>query len=115
MEDGGEGLSRLELLVLSSVERLGAQAFGTSVHREVERRARRRASLGSIYGALTRLEARGLLIFRHGAPFSATRGRSSRLAEVTPAGLRTIAEARDELARILGMVRESIRSANPAG
>ena len=110
----GQRLSRLELLVLSAAQRLGARAFGTRIHRDIEERIGRKVSLGSVYGALGRLEARGLIRFRQGGAHSRTAGRSRRLAELTATGWHALLEAREELARILGLVRNVISSANPA-
>jgi PadR family transcriptional regulator, regulatory protein PadR len=107
-------LSRLELLVLSATQRLGPGAFGTRIHRDVEQRIGRKVSLGSVYGALGRLEAKGLIRFRQGGPLSRTAGRSRRLAELTAVGWQALLQAREELARILGLVRNVISSANPA-
>jgi len=117
VENGvGEGhrLSRLELLVLSAAERLGPQAFGPDIHRDVEERTRRRIATNTIYGALARLESRGLARARLIPRPPGARGRPRRLTELTAAGHRAVRSAQQELARILGLVREVISSANPA-
>jgi DNA-binding PadR family transcriptional regulator len=110
----GQRLSRLELLVLSATQQLGNQAFGTRIHRDIEDRTGRRVSLGSVYGCLTRLEAKRLIRLRHGASNSRTTGRSRRLAELTAVGWRMLLDARADLDRILGLVRTVISNANPA-
>lgn len=110
----GQRLSRLELLVLSATQQLGNQAFGTRIHRDIEKRTGRRISLGSVYGCLARLEAKRLIRLRHGAPTSRTSGRSRRLAELTALGWRMLLDAREELDRTLGLVRTIISNANPA-
>ena len=111
----GQSLSRLELLVLSATQRLGPQAFGTKIQRDIEERTRRRISLGSVYGSLTRLEVKGLIRLREGTTHARTAGRPRRMAELTAKGWRSLHDAREDLARILGLVREMIPTANPGG
>jgi DNA-binding PadR family transcriptional regulator len=100
--------------VLSGTQRLGPQAFGAKIHRDIEERTRRRVSINSIYGTLARLESRGLLRVREVATQSGAPGRPRRLVELTAAGWRALRSARLDLARMLGLVREVISNANPA-
>ena len=54
-------LGEFELLLLSAVLRLGDEAYGAQVVREIQRRTGRETSSGAVYTGLDRLEARGLL------------------------------------------------------
>ena len=54
-------IGELEQLILLAILRLGADAYGLSIARELEAQAGRRLSRGALYTSLDRLEAKGLL------------------------------------------------------
>jgi DNA-binding PadR family transcriptional regulator len=56
-----ETLGELEQLILLAILRLGPDAYGLSIARELEGRADRRLSRGALYGSLDRLEEKGLV------------------------------------------------------
>ena len=58
---GAQPLSGLELAVLVSVARLGDEAYGLGVRRDVSRMRRHDYSVGAIYTTLARLEEKGLV------------------------------------------------------
>lgn len=90
-------LTELELLILLAVMRLGAEAYGVTVAREIEQRAGRTVLLGPLYTALTRLEQNGLITSTHGDPTPERGGRAKRYFAVTRAGVRAVREARAAL------------------
>ena len=49
----------LELIVLLALVRLGENAYGMTVRREIEARTGRDISIGAVYATLERLEAKG--------------------------------------------------------
>jgi PadR family transcriptional regulator PadR len=83
-------LGELEQLVLLGVLRVGDNAYGVPVHHEIQRRANRDLTLGTIYKTLTRLEEKGLVVSRVGAPTTERGGRRTRIYAVTPAGKRSL-------------------------
>jgi DNA-binding PadR family transcriptional regulator len=85
-------LGELELMVLLALIRLGDDAYGVPISREIEERTSREAKLGSVYAALERLEDKGLVKSRLGERTPERGGRAKRYFRVTPGGLR---EARD--------------------
>jgi PadR family transcriptional regulator, regulatory protein PadR len=94
------GRGDLELAVLLSVARLGAEAYGAEVRRDVSRRARKNYSVGAIYATLQRLEQKRLLASWDTEPTRVRGGRSRRCFELTTAGrqaLRAAAAARRRL------------------
>lgn len=101
-------LGEFEVVVLMAVLRLGNEANGSNVRKEIERRTGRRVSRGSVYVTLDRLEEKRLVASRAlNAP--TVRGGITRLFRVTPAGLRdvrhavaTFARMHEGLAPILG-------------
>jgi DNA-binding PadR family transcriptional regulator len=85
-----ESLGDLEQIILLAVLQAGDQAYGVPVQREVRQRARRDLTLGTIYKALSRLEAKGLVVSRVGAPTSERGGRAKRYYAVTAVGKRSL-------------------------
>lgn len=83
----------LELTVLLSVARLGEDAYGLAIRRDVAERMECDYSVGAIYTTLERLHAKGLLTSRATAPTPTRGGRSRRQFRVTAAGERAIREA----------------------
>jgi PadR family transcriptional regulator PadR len=83
-------LGEFEHLVLLAVLRLGDQAYGVSVRREIEARTRREVSIGAIYATLDRLEAKSYVLSRVGDPTPERGGRSKRFFRVTAQGVSAI-------------------------
>ena len=85
-------LTDFELMILLGVLRVGDEAYGVQIAREVESTSGRRVLLGAAYGALERLEGRGLVASRLGDPLPERGGRAKRFFRVTPRGLRAARE-----------------------
>jgi DNA-binding PadR family transcriptional regulator len=83
-------LGELEQLVLLGVLRVGRDAYGVPVHDEIQRRAGRDLTLGTIYKTLTRLEEKGLVTSHVGAPTAERGGRRTRCYSVTAAGKKSL-------------------------
>jgi PadR family transcriptional regulator len=81
-----KSLGELEHLLLLAVMRLGEEAYGVTVRREIEGRTGRPVSLGSIYPTMDRLEAQGLVRSEVSGPFRERGGRSRRYFHLTAAG-----------------------------
>ena len=80
-------LGEFELMVLLAVIRLGDEAYGVPISREIEARSGREAALGSVYAALERLEEKGLVKSRLGERTPERGGRAKRYFRVTTQGL----------------------------
>ena len=83
-------LGELEQLVLLAVLRVGNDAYGVPVHDEIQRRAGRDLTLGTIYKTLSRLEEKGLASSYIGEPTTERGGRRTRCYVVTAAGQRSL-------------------------
>lgn len=79
-------LGELEFIVLLVTSRLGEDAYGAEIRRDVVERTRRDYSVGAIYASLDRLEKKGLLVSRESEPVPVRGGRSRRYFEPTSAG-----------------------------
>jgi DNA-binding PadR family transcriptional regulator len=71
-----------------AVVRVGDDAYGVPVGRELESVCRRPIALAAVYAALQRLESRGLVSSQKGEPTSVRGGRAKRVFQVTSAGMR---------------------------
>ena len=95
---GGSGPARplgdLEELVLLAVLRLGAEAWGSRIQDELERRAGRSVSIGTIYVTLMRLEEKGLARSWMGEPTGERGGKAKRHFEVRPEGVHALEASR---------------------
>ncbi|MGH6692974.1 MAG: PadR family transcriptional regulator [Gammaproteobacteria bacterium] len=95
-----EFLGELEELVLLAVLRLGAEAYGAAILREMDEQAGRDVPRGSVYVALDRLEAKGFLTSRAGEPTPQRGGRARRMVAVTGAGLAALRRTHDVRERL---------------
>lgn len=85
----------LELSVLLAVARLGDEAYGLTVRRDVSERLAHDYSVGAIYTTLERLLEKGLLKSRTAPPTPTRGGRSRRHFRLTGAGEKAIRAARE--------------------
>jgi len=83
-----ELLTDFELMILLATLRVGEEAYGVQIAREIEETSGRRVLLGAAYAALDRLERNGLVSSEVGSPTPERGGRAKRYFQVTPRGLR---------------------------
>jgi PadR family transcriptional regulator, regulatory protein PadR len=93
-------LGEFELMILLAVVHLGEEAYGVPISRELERNRNRSVSIGSVYAALERLEAKGLVSSKLGDPTPERGGKAKRFFQITRAGLRQVNETRRVLTRL---------------
>jgi DNA-binding PadR family transcriptional regulator len=87
-------------MLLLAILRVGDEAYGVPVAREIETLGERTVVLGAVYAALDRLEANGLVSSTLGAPTPERGGRAKRYFRVTPAGLKAVKHTRRALTRL---------------
>lgn len=90
-------LTDFELMLLLAILRVGDEAYGVEIAREIEATASRRVQLGAAYAALGRLEQQGLVGSRNGEPTARRGGRAKRYFHVTPLGLTAVKATRGAL------------------
>lgn len=86
-------LGEFEQLLLLAILRLGDDAYGITIREEIDKRARRQASLGAIYTALDRLEQKKLLSSWTGGATPERGGRAKRFYRVEAAGQLALRES----------------------
>ena len=86
MKGNEDGLGSLEHIVLLAVMRLGANAYGMTVRREIESATGRDLSIGAVYATLVRLQSKGFINSFAGEPTAERGGRAKRYFRMTGAG-----------------------------
>jgi DNA-binding PadR family transcriptional regulator len=93
-------LGSLEHIVLLAVARLGSDAYGVTVRREIEKRTGRDVSIGAIYATLDRLESKGYVRSSIGEPTAERGGRAKRHFQIEADGTRALATSMDAIRRM---------------
>ena len=86
-------LGEFEQLVLLAILRLGTDAYGMTIRRELEERAGRQSSIGSLYLTLDRLEQKGLILSELGEATPERGGRAKRYFTVNAQGRKALDES----------------------
>ena len=86
----GDSLGDLEQLVMVAILRLGENAYGAAIRQELESRAGRIVTGGSIYATLQRLEEKGYVSSRLGEPLPERGGRARTYFKVEAPGLKAL-------------------------
>jgi len=98
-------LGNFELMVMLVVIRLGEDAYGLPIAREIAVKSGREVSLGSIYATLDRLETKGLVSSELGEPTPERGGRAKKFFCVTSKGVREVRETQ----RVLKQLWQGLR------
>lgn len=86
-------LGEFEQMVLLALVRLGPDAYGATIRREIETRTGRELSISAVYITLGRLETKGLVRSRIGEPTPQRGGRRRKHVVLLPAGRRAVVQA----------------------
>ena len=83
-----------ELMALFSILRLGNEAYGVLISREIELQSGRNVAVSGVYAALERLERKGLVTAELGEATPQRGGRPKTYFRVTAKGSREATQAR---------------------
>jgi DNA-binding PadR family transcriptional regulator len=106
----GDFLGEFEVLVLAALQRLGDDAYAVTIKKDIERRARRPASIGAVYATLGRLADKGFVTFRVSQPLPVPGGRARKFAAISPAGVRALRRSLAALSRMVDGLELGVRS-----
>jgi DNA-binding PadR family transcriptional regulator len=87
-------LGAFEQAVLLAIVRLGEEAYGRAILKEVETNLERQVAAGAVHATLERLERKRLLASRLGSGTPLRAGRPRRYYRLQPAGVRALNDAR---------------------
>lgn len=95
-----EILGTFEQAVLLALVRLGTDAYGRSVLKEIRLRLQREVAAGAVYATLDRLEEKALISSRLGSGTAARDGRPRRYYAIEGAGIRALNESKSVVDRM---------------
>jgi len=93
-------VSNFELMVMLALIRLGDEAYGVPISREIEEHSGHDVALGSVYAALERLRDRGFVTSSVGDPTTERGGRAKKYFKITGKGMRVVQETQQTLTRL---------------
>jgi PadR family transcriptional regulator, regulatory protein PadR len=93
-------IGELEQLILLVVLRLGDNAYGVTIQRELLSVARREVSFGAIYTTLDRLETKGYVSSIIGGATTERGGRAKRFFVMEGAGKRALVQSLETVKRL---------------
>ncbi len=93
-------LGEFEHIVLLAIARLSEPPYGVPIRREIEKRGKRKVSIGALYATLDRLEAKGYLESWFSEATPQRGGRSKRYFRLLPAGIEALARSKSMLDRM---------------
>lgn len=88
-------LGDFEYLILLAIVRLADDAYGATIHREIEDRTTRTVAIGAVYTGLARLERQGFVSARVGEPTAERGGRRRKYYAMTAAGAEALVHSYD--------------------
>jgi DNA-binding PadR family transcriptional regulator len=103
-------LGEFEQLVLLALVRLGSDAYGASVRREIESRTGRSVAISAVYTTLERLEQKGLVRSFVGEPTAERGGRRKRHFELLPLGGRALKVAYDAFTEMASGLEHQLKA-----
>ena len=86
-------ISKAEEMVLLTIWRLGVDAYGVSVRRQIRKDTGKDYTYGTLYGLLRQMDRKGYIQKIKGEPLPKKGGRSKTYFKLTPAGIRALKDA----------------------
>ena len=103
-------IGEFEQLILFALLRLGDNAYGVTIRREIESRTGRNVSSGAVYTTLERLEAKGYVSSVTGEPTPERGGRRKRFYQLEPAGAKALGQSYDAVRRMAQGLNPKLQS-----
>ena len=100
-------LGEFEQLILLALLRLGENAYGATIHHELQKRTGREVSISAVYTTLDRLEEKQMVSFRIGEPTPRRGGRRKKFYRMEAQGAEALARSyREYRGMIAGLERQ---------
>lgn len=87
-------------MVLLALIRLGDDAYGVTIRREIESRTDRRVVIGAVYATLDRLQRKGYVASTVSEPEPVPGGRAKKYFQLTEAGAAALNRSREMMRRM---------------
>lgn len=101
----GERLGEFEELTLLAIRAIEPPVYGVPIQRFLEKMTGRDVTMGAVYSALDRLEAKGFVTSTFGASTAERGGKAKRLFSVSAAGVRTLGDLKATRERIWRVIQ----------
>jgi len=88
-----QDISKAEEMVLLAILRLGDEAYGVTVRRQIRKETGKDYTYGTLYGLLRQMDQKGYIRKTKGAPLPKKGGRGKSYFKLTPAGIRALKDA----------------------
>jgi DNA-binding PadR family transcriptional regulator len=96
----GEYLGNFEMMLLLALIRLGNNAYGVTIARELEEKSGREVVLANVYAKLERLEEMGYVTSKLGDPTPERGGKAKRYFQITASGIREVRDTKELLTKL---------------
>ena len=93
-------LSKAEEMVLLTIMRLGDDAYGVTIRRQIRKDTGKDYTYGTLYGLLRQMDQKGYIRKSKGEPLPKKGGRGKSYFKLTPAGVRALKDAAELHRRI---------------
>jgi DNA-binding PadR family transcriptional regulator len=93
-------ISKAEEMVLLAILRLGEEAYGISIRKQIRKDTKKDYTYGTLYGLLRQMERKGYIRKHKGEPLPKKGGRSKSYFKLTRMGGRALKEAMELHARL---------------
>jgi DNA-binding PadR family transcriptional regulator len=97
-----DNITNFEMMILLALIRLGDDAYGVPITKEIEERSDRQVSIASVYVALETLSRKGFVVSDLGEPTPERGGRAKRFFRITAKGMREVRNTRRVLMNFWG-------------
>jgi len=87
-------IGEFEEIVLLTIMKLGGEAYGVAIKKEMEESLSRTVSIGALHTALQRMTYKGLLVSKLGEATAERGGKKKRFFNVTEAGVQLLEKAK---------------------
>jgi PadR family transcriptional regulator PadR len=93
-------ISKAEEMVLLTILRLGDEAYGVTIRRQLRKDTGKDYTYGTLYGLLRQMDQKGYIRKTKGEPLPQKGGRSKSYFKLTPVGVRALKDAAELHRRI---------------
>ena len=86
-------ISKAEEMALLAIWRLGDEAYGVSIRKQIHKNTKKDYTYGTLYGLLRQMERKGYIRKIKGESLPKKGGRSKSYFKITPMGIRALKDA----------------------
>ncbi len=104
-----KSLGEFEILILFAIVRLQTEAYGATIHREIEDRTGRSIAIGAVYTGLARLQKSCHVLARIGEPTPQRGGRRKKYYSMTETGAFSLSRSVNAYRQMTAGIEEDLQ------